>query len=382
LGRICVVTMDHNSSTVRDRTVFSPLASRLPELKSDGVVSEYLKLETCNRVELYLVLPGADDERAVALFDAPGARLLYDYEAIRHLLRVLLGLESMAKGESHIVSQVKDAYRTSDGCGKVLHRLFQRASGLSASLRSGCHPGREPSIPYVAVNYFVKNYTPGKKPTAMVAGMGEMGTETAHILLLMGAYVYVANRSPKILDKKLAPATLVPWDNWMDAARGCDAVFICTSSPSPILASAAEDSMPGTAVFDLGAPHQSEPRSAGTRVTLDEMKDIASAMTSEYGHLLASLEDEADKASSAILAEISVLTDDTWKRLAMTRAHSLIHEKADAYSAKIGAAPADLEAFASSVIKAFLHPLTSAHTAHSSRTWRILSGEDGEYGAK
>jgi glutamyl-tRNA reductase len=372
--------MDHNSSTVQERTSFSSLGDRLPELKSSGLVGEYLKLETCNRFELYLVLSSPGDERgAVASFDVPGARMLYDYEAVRHLLRVLLGLESMARGESHIVSQVKEAYRASDGCGKVLHKLFQRASGMSASLRSRIHPGREPSVPYIAANYFVKNFRSGARPSAMVAGLGAMGTETAHILLLMGCDVRVSNRSPREMDKKISAAALVPWSGWLAAARECDALFLCTSSSSPILTGEDEDSMPDVAVYDLGSPHQSAGRNVGIRVTLDEMNDMASAMNAEYAHMLLELEDEADKTSSALLAEISILTDDTWKQLAMTRVHSLIKDRAVAYAAKTGAGPDDLEAFASSVVSAFLHPLTSAHTAHSSRAWRILSGENEEY---
>jgi glutamyl-tRNA reductase len=375
--------MDHNSSTVRERTDFSSLGDCLPDLKSEGLVEEYLKLDTCNRLELYLVLPDSgDDRKAVGPLCVPGTKVICGYEAVRHLLRVLLGLESMARGESHIVSQVREAYKSSHGCGKVLHKLFQRALGMSASLRARCHPGREPSIPYIAASHFVKNFKKEGQPRVMVAGLGVIGTETARVLQLMGCDVRAANRSLREPDKKLAPISVEPWDSWKEAAKNCDAVFLCTSSDVPVLSSDEEDSMPDVSVFDLGVPHQSEPRGFGVRITLDEMKDIASAMTGEYSSLLAELEDEADNASSALLSEISILTDDTWKRLALTRANELIKDRAAACSGRIGAGAEDLEAFASSVIKAFLHPLASAHTAHSYRAWRILSGEPEDYGQK
>jgi glutamyl-tRNA reductase len=372
--------MDHNSSTVKDRKDFADLAaSRVPVMKSGGAVAEYVRLETCNRMELYLVFPGAEgDKETAAALSVPGSRTLFDYEAARHLLRVLLGLESMAKGESHIVSQVKSAYHSSgDNCGRVLHRLFQRAIGIAASMRARYHPGREPSIPYIAASHYVKNSPDESKPV-IVAGLGTVGHETAYILLRMGMRVLVTNRSPKEPDKKLSGAEFVPWSVWKERAASCGAVFLCTSADSPVLSAKSEDAMPDTWVLDLGSPHQSEKRNAGIRITLDEMREISREEMEEYGKSLEILEDEADRSSGALLAEISVLTDDTWKQLALARAHAIIKKKASQYAKKTGTDRDELEMFASSVMKAFLHPLVSAGTAHGFRAWRILSGEETE----
>jgi glutamyl-tRNA reductase len=215
----------------------------------------------------------------------------------------------------------------------------------------------------------------------MVVGMGEIGRDTAHVLLLSGCGVLAANRTPRALDEKLSNAAIVPWESWRERAKECGAVFLCTSSPVPILSARDAEEMPGVWIFDLGAPHQSEPVRSGVRVTLDEMKEISDGLMEGYGKSLAVLEEETDKASGALLAEISVLTDDPWKRLAMSRAHSIIKDRASQYARKSGTVPEELETFASSVVKAFLHPLVEAGAAHSSRAWRILSGE-GEEGAE
>ena len=377
MGRLCAVSMDHNSSTVETRAAFS---GRVAEYIDDigprcGV--EYLKIETCNRIELYLVFGGDSDEReAVSSLSSDGAAAMFDYDAVRHLLRVLLGLESMARGESHIVSQVKAAYGTSDGCGKVLHRLFQRAFGVAASLRSGCHPGREPSLPYIAAKYYAEN---SASPTpVMVVGLGGVGIETARVLTLLGHRVLVSNRTERPPHAGMPNAETVPWDEWRERARECGAVFLCTSSPVPILSAEAQDAMPGAWTMDLGAPHQSEPRKHGVRVTLDDMRAISETMTREYGNSLSALEAEADRASAALAAEISVLTDDTWKHLALARAREIIKERASRYAKSCGRGEEELEAFASSVMNAFLRPLVAARAAHSSRAWRILSGEGEE----
>ncbi|MDR2779794.1 MAG: hypothetical protein LBB28_01565 [Synergistaceae bacterium] len=372
--------MDHNSSTVEDRADFAARVAPLAGvMKSRGMISEYLRIETCNRMELYVVFSDAEsDRKAAAALSSAESRTLFDYEAARHLLRVLLGLESMAKGESHIVSQVKSAYAAADDCGRVLHKLFQRAIGIAASVRARCHPGREPSIPYLAASCYVKNSGDTEGKPVIVVGLGTVGRETAHTLLLMGIRVLVTNRTLREPDKKIAGAEFVPWSVWEERAASCGAVFLCTSADAPILSAFREDAMPDTLVFDLGFPHQSEKRNAGVRITLDEMKEISREEMEEYGKSLAILEDEADRSSGALLAEISILTDDTWKQLALARAHALIKQKASQYAKKTGAESEELMMFASSVMKAFLHPLVSASAAHSFRAWRILSGEETE----
>ncbi|MDR1133552.1 MAG: hypothetical protein LBL05_05280 [Synergistaceae bacterium] len=379
MGRLCAVSMDHNSSTVETRGAFSArVAAYIDGIVPRGGDVEHLKLETCNRIELYLVFGGADDEReAVSSLAAEGAATMFGGDAVRHLLRVLLGLESMAKGESHIVSQVKAAYGVSDGCGKVLHRLFQRAFGVAAALRSGCHPGREPSIPYIAAKHYAEHSASPAAPV-MVVGAGSVGIEEARVLILMGHRVMIANRTERPPCSAIPGAETVPWSEWRERARECGAVFLCTSSPVPILSGGAQDAMPDAWVMDLGAPHQSEPRNRGVRVTLDEMKTISETMTREYGESLSALEDEADRAAAALSAEISVLTDDTWKHLALARARGIIKERASQHARRRGGGEEELEAFASSVMNAFLRPLVAARAAHSSRAWRILSGEGKE----
>ncbi|MDR1472580.1 MAG: hypothetical protein LBS75_08650 [Synergistaceae bacterium] len=385
MGRICVITMDHNASTVSERVqCLIDGWGGVGEVVSRGLVSEYMSLSTCNRSELYMVLPNLDDDDrgAAALSPPGGARVLYDRDAVRHILRVLLGLESMARGESHIVSQVKSAYASAESCGKVLHRLFQRAIGMAATLRACYHPGREPSIPYIAASHFVKEIATsgnGRRPRAMVAGLGTLGQETASILLQMGVDVRAANRSAREADKKIARAALVPWGEWRASASECDVVFLCTGAESPVLSGDEGDGMPDTWIIDLGSPHQSEPRAAGARVTLDDLRDISSRLMADYGKSLEMLEAEAEKSSSALLTEISMLTDDTWKHLALARARTLVRERSEASSRRLGVAEKDLEAFGASILKKFLHPLVSSKAAHSARAWRILSGEYEEY---
>lgn len=374
---IYVVTLDHNTSTVSERA--SSARRRwedVPLICAAGAIREYLPLYTCNRSELYLVLPEDDVNAEVAHSLAlPGARTLCGSDAVRHLLRVLLGLESMALGESHIVAQVKEAYASSRGCGKVLHRLFQRAFGMASTLRGCYHPGREPSIQFIAADCFRKRAN-GRR--ALVVGMGAFGSEMAKTLAGMDFDVTVTNRTPlgrENLDEKIRRCHILGWDEWRRALGAYDAVFLCSGASSPLMSASDRSALrDGAFLFDLGSPLQSE-EGAGCRVTIDDLRGLAADTLAGYGRSLARLEEEADRASGALLAEISILLDDTWKHLALARGRSLVRERADAHAKRLGVQPEELEAFGASILKSYLHPLVALHAPHGMRAWRILSGE-------
>jgi len=373
MNGIYVVTLDHNASTVEERSaVIRRRWADVPLMCAAGAIHEYLTLCTCNRSELYLVLPADDRDAGAAKALAPsGARIFCGQDAVRHLLRVLLGLESMARGESHIVAQVKEAYAAEQGCGKILHRLFQRALGITSALRSCYHPGREPSIQFLAADCYRKRHGGSN---VLVVGQGAFGSEMALLLEAMGFSVSAANRTPRPPAEGCA-RNVIDWGVWRKRLPEFDGVFLCTGAPEPILSAEDAEAMPsGAALFDLGSPLQCAP-SARERVTLDDLREIARVTLAEYGRSLSRLEEEASRASGALMAEISMLADDTWKRLALARARSMARERAEAQARKLGVSAEELELFGASLLKSYLHPLVAVTPAHSARAWRILSGE-------
>ena len=105
-------------------------------------VTEAVVLSTCNRVEIYAGVSGFHGgvaEVSAALADRAGvdpsllAAHLYvhwDFDAVRHALRVAAGLDSMVAGEAQILGQVREAYATASGvdaAGRLLHDLMQQA---------------------------------------------------------------------------------------------------------------------------------------------------------------------------------------------------------------------------------------------------------------
>src|SRR5213076_204779 len=122
-------------------------------LKCFGHLDEIVLLSTCNRIEINGTTRQATGhiKALLQLLCAEPRDLdphIYLYEgaaAVRHLLRVAAGLDSMLLGETEITGQIKNAYETARNAGltrRVLNRLFQRAFQATKEIRTHTAIGR------------------------------------------------------------------------------------------------------------------------------------------------------------------------------------------------------------------------------------------------
>jgi glutamyl-tRNA reductase len=175
-------------------------------LKCFGHLDEIVLLSTCNRVEIYGTTRQATRHiKSLLQLLCPEPRNLdphiYLYEdaaAVRHLLSVAAGLDSMALGETEITGQIKNAYeiaRNAGLTGRVLNRLFQRAFQATKEIRTRTGIGRGTvSIKSTAVELIGK--TDLSQQSIMVLGAGEMAECCLRLLVKKGARsILVANRS-------------------------------------------------------------------------------------------------------------------------------------------------------------------------------------------
>jgi glutamyl-tRNA reductase len=126
------VGLNHRTAAVALRERFAygerELAPALDRLRSAGLAQEAVLVSTCNRVELYaatpLPMPGAADalanflhlDRQVARADS-GALFLHPQQAgVEHLFRVASGLDSLALGETEILTPPRSRPATRDAC--------------------------------------------------------------------------------------------------------------------------------------------------------------------------------------------------------------------------------------------------------------------------
>ncbi len=202
--------LSHKTAPIELREQLAPkhseLADRARILKSRGQLNEIVLLSTCNRVEIYGTTRGAESD-IKSLFkllcSKPGDLDAYIYvhenvDAVRHLLRVTAGLDSMVLGETEITGQIKNAYeiaRAAGLTGRVLNRLFQRAFQATKEIRTRTGIGRGTvSIKSTAVELIGK--TDLSQQSIMVLGAGEMAESCVRLLVKKGARsIFISSRS-------------------------------------------------------------------------------------------------------------------------------------------------------------------------------------------
>ncbi len=175
-------------------------------LKCFGHLDEIVLLSTCNRVEIYGTTRQATGhiKSLLQLLCAepgdldPHIYLYEDAAAVRHLLRVAAGLDSMVLGETEITGQIKNAYeiaRNAGLTGRVLNRLFQRAFQATKEIRTRTGIGRGTvSIKSTAVELIGK--TDLSQQSIMVLGAGEMAESCVRLLVKKGARsIFISSRS-------------------------------------------------------------------------------------------------------------------------------------------------------------------------------------------
>jgi glutamyl-tRNA reductase len=186
-------------------------ASVLHELVAHSEIHEAVAISTCNRTELYLVASDPVEAENAALSalsrqaGIPPTELLGSLyslrgmDAVRHLLGVASGLDSMIVGEAEIQGQVKRAYELAlveNVTGPIVNRLFRDAIATGKRARTETAIGRSRvSVSSVAVELARGILGELDSRRVLVIGAGENGELTAKALRERGVEtVFVANR--------------------------------------------------------------------------------------------------------------------------------------------------------------------------------------------
>ncbi|TVP89715.1 MAG: glutamyl-tRNA reductase [Pseudomonadaceae bacterium] len=250
------IGINHKTAAVdvRERVAFSPeqLAEALQRMRVDTATQEVAILSTCNRTEIYCSQDAPDAERVLRwLADyhgLPAEQLTgssYQYQesaAVRHMMRVAAGLDSMVLGEPQILGQMKDAWqaaRTAGTLGPQLDRLFQSTFNTVKQVRTDTAIGENPvSVAFAAVSLSRQIFSDLRRSTALLIGAGETITLVARHLYQQGvSKIIVANRTlerAQQLSDELGGRAIV-LNQIPDVLAECDIVISSTASPLPIL---------------------------------------------------------------------------------------------------------------------------------------------------
>lgn len=259
--------LNHLRAPVRVRERFALDAGTLRHVLRSIPLSEggeLIVLSTCNRTEAYVYGTEADvatvKDAVAACAGVPwpeeAAFELRDEAAVRHVLHVACGLNSLVLGDAQIFAQVKDAYRVAveeDRVGTGMHRLMHTAFRAAkrvineTALTTGAA-----SVPRVAISAIRSHLAGGPSgdlegARILIVGAGEMGRQTVEALRdTERTGVLITNRSP---ERAAALAELfslecVPWEARHDALCRVDAVVVATGADEPVLL--ADEVPPGT----------------------------------------------------------------------------------------------------------------------------------------
>src|SRR5712692_2729665 len=192
--QIVVVGLNHKSAPVevRERFSFSQEAVQegLVKLHQKKSIEECSVLSTCNRIEVYAVSANADQcvkeikeflsefHKVPLEFFSSYLYVFVGHIAVGHLFRVASSLDSMVIGESQILGQVKEAYKTANlrgTTGLILNRLFQSAFFVAKKVRAETKIGSHGvSIGNAAAQLAKRIFHDLSKRMVMVIGTGEI----------------------------------------------------------------------------------------------------------------------------------------------------------------------------------------------------------------
>lgn len=208
------------------------------KIKSICIVDEYIQIKTCNRAELYIVLDSID----LNDFNFDNFVVETDDNALKHLLMLSCGLESMIIGEDQILGQIKDARKKSidDGsCRQTLDIIFKKAIHVGQSVRKRTNINKGSiSIGSAAVELAESVHGDLKCKKVLVIGAGKMGTLVAKALVEKHLKaIVVANRTydrATCLARELG-GSAIHFDRLDEAMSDADVIISATGAPHAIL---------------------------------------------------------------------------------------------------------------------------------------------------
>ncbi|MFB6133292.1 MAG: glutamyl-tRNA reductase [Halanaeroarchaeum sp.] len=261
----------------------------LDELDGEPSVAEAFALQTCHRVEVYVVTPAVDAGKSAVEavgFGPASARVMDHEESIRHLMRVAAGLESVVIGEDQVIGQVRDAYENAveaGTIGAVLGEAVPKAIrvGERARTETGINEGVV-SLGSAAVELAAADLDLSSA-TATVVGSGEMGTLATIALDRNGVgELFVANRTPEraadLVDVHDVDATVLGLEHLDSQLATTDLLVTATGAQTPVVDVGTLERAGDVYCIDLGQPRDVEPGAASlpgvTVRDLDDLDDV------------------------------------------------------------------------------------------------------------
>ncbi|MDR2492415.1 MAG: glutamyl-tRNA reductase [Coriobacteriales bacterium] len=280
----------------------------LEDLMAAADLEGAVVLCTCNRLELYAstLSPEHSLETMREFLVTQGGGLshsrreavlahVYSYcgdEALEHLFRVVVGLDSMVLGETEILGQAQRAYEAANAAGatdKLVNVWFQRALALGKKARSATLIQEySTSVGRIAVDFAVQEFGDISKRPVLILGAGEMSELTMrHLVSRKASLVMVSNRSLSKAQKLAVEFgfSAHPLDDLESCLHAADIVFSATSARGHMIScellARVMETRPDRPLLcvDMAVPRDIDPqakRIAGVRCCdIKELREVA-----------------------------------------------------------------------------------------------------------
>ncbi len=247
-------------------------------------VRELAILSTCNRTEFYALGPLqmhdvvewlAQQRQLSPAQLQPVSYVWQGEEALRHMMRVAAGLDSMILGEPQILGQMKAAYQQAQQAGTMggeLDRVFQNVFACAKQVRSETQVGAHPvSVGYAAVSLARQIFSDLGETRALLVGAGETITLVARHLREQGVReMIVANRTQARAAALAAEVQgqAISLHELPAALAHSDLVITSTASPLPLIGKGMVESAQSKRrhqpmlIVDIAVPRDVEPEVA------------------------------------------------------------------------------------------------------------------------
>lgn len=206
--------INHKTAPValREKVAFTPdaLVKAFSSLKERDGIDESVIISTCNRTEIYIngqleqfepLLNWLAEFHGVSGDEIQqNSYQLRQQEAIKHIMRVASGLDSLVLGEPQILGQVKQAFSDAKHSGMVdqsFDKLFQHTFNVAKRVRTETEIGANAvSVAFASVQLAKHIFANLSKRSVLLVGAGETIELVGQHLKEQGVkHLAVANRT-------------------------------------------------------------------------------------------------------------------------------------------------------------------------------------------
>ncbi|ENM5813496.1 glutamyl-tRNA reductase [Vibrio mimicus] len=253
---LLAIGINHNTASVelREKVAFGPekLSLALNQLSTSSHVKGGVILSTCNRTEIYCDVRSSSKNKVIEWLSQfhqvsldelkPSLYVHEEQAAIRHLMRVACGLDSLVLGEPQILGQVKQAYaqaRDSHAVNPATEKLFQKTFSVAKRVRTETEIGGSAvSVAYAACTLAKHIFESLAEATVLLVGAGETIELVAkHLAGHHCKRMIVANRTREraLSLAQQFGAEVIALNEIPDYLAQADIVISSTASPLPII---------------------------------------------------------------------------------------------------------------------------------------------------